>query len=160
MRAFLQLFHRIEKTVSALGLAILSILVVIDVVGREVVGQGWLPAQRSSVYLMIWVGFLGATLASAKNAHLAPEVADRLWKKDWVPYLTQVQQLSTALFCAFMGYLALGYVAETFSMGEKDVVTGIQLGWVQGILPYTFLSLALRHLFYFIQPSLIPEKPQ
>ena len=105
---------------------------------------------------MIWLGFIGASLTSAKGAHLRPEIADKLWRGVGKKIADALAQLITAAFCLGMAYLAYRYVMESKAMGDVSVVTGIPLWIVQLAIPYTFASMALRHFAYSIMPAIRP----
>jgi len=137
----------------------MALLTLMDVINREAfrLGLPWL--QKSAVYLMIWGGFLGAALTTARGAHLRPEVTDRLWPKKTRPLIHSVEEFLTGLFCAAMAVLSISYVMDSKSMGDSNVATGLPIWVIQLVIPYSFASMAIRHLAYAFLPKLRPKKP-
>jgi TRAP-type C4-dicarboxylate transport system permease small subunit len=134
----------------------MTLLVLLDIIGREVLQTSFPWAQKSAVYLMIWMGFVGACLTSAKGAHLRPEIADKLWRGVGKTLSQFLEQALIATFCGGMAYLAWDYVGESKTMGDLSVVTGTPMWMIQAAIPYTFASMAIRHSFYAFFPGLKP----
>lgn len=153
----LYLLNRIEKRVCSAGFAAMTFLVLFDVFGREVLSKSFPWAQKSAVYLMIWLGFLGASLTSATGGHLRPEIADRLWKGALKTWIGALSQLMTAVFCAGLAAYAWGYVQESKALGDVSVVVGLPMWIVQLAIPYTFASMAVRHFCYAVFPAIRPQ---
>ncbi len=160
LRRFLILISRIETWAAASCFALMAVLTLLDVISREALRSGVVWAQKSSVYLMIWGGFLGATLTTARGTHLRPEIADRLCPARLHGLLAVLGNLMTSVFCGGMAFFAIRYVLETRSMGDVSVVTGVPVWVVQLVIPYVFASMAVRFLAYSFWPALRPPKPE
>lgn len=152
MKSFIDILGRVERILAALFMGAMTILVVFDVGSREIFNQGIPWAQKTAVYFMIWGGFLGAVMVSEKASHLRPEVADKLWSKK--PELfVRIQNLITLVFCFTFTYASISYVAESLEFGDKSVVLQVPLWVLQLIIPYTFLSMGLRNLYFLFRPN-------
>ena len=81
MKSFIDGLDRVQRILAGICIALLSVLISLDIFGRELFSHGFHWAQKTSVYLMIWAGFLGSSLTNNKGAHLRPEIADKLWRK-------------------------------------------------------------------------------
>jgi TRAP-type C4-dicarboxylate transport system permease small subunit len=154
----LNFVYQIEKFISAAGFALMTLLVLLDIFSREVLKVSFPWSQKSAVYLMIWLGFVGASLTSAKNAHLRPEIADKLWQGKLKPVGGFLEQLVIATFCLTMAYVSAGYIQESKTMGDHSVVTGIPMWILQLAIPYAFTSMGFRHLIYSLIPSIKPVR--
>jgi TRAP-type C4-dicarboxylate transport system permease small subunit len=119
---------------------------------------GIIWAQKLALYFMLWGGLFGTVCASAKGAHLRPEIADKLLPKAIMPYVKIIEQLVISGFFLFLSYLSFLYIGESIEQDEVNPVTEIHLWKVQLIFPYIFSSMGLRHLLYGIFPSLAPEE--
>jgi TRAP-type C4-dicarboxylate transport system permease small subunit len=118
---------------------------------------GIIWAQKLALYFMLWGGLFGTVCASAKGAHLRPEIADKALPKSVMPYIKIMEQLIISLFFFFLAYLSFLYIGESIEQDEVNPVTEIRLWKVQLIFPYIFSSMGLRHFLYGIFPSLAPE---
>jgi len=114
-------------------------------------------AQKLSLYFMLWGGLFGTVLASAKGAHLRPEIADKVLPKSVIPYVKVAEQLLISAFFCFLAYLSVLYLFDSIEQDEENPVTQIKLWKVQLIFPYIFCSMGFRHFFYAILPSLAPQ---
>ena len=155
--SFLKGLHRLEKWVAAACFGGLSLLVLADIFLREGLHRSFPFGPKLAIDLMIWGGFLGASLTSARGTHLRAEAFEKIWPVSWRPAVETIGQWMTAAFCAALAYLAFSYVRETHQMGEVGVVTGIPVWISQAMIPYSFASLTLRHLAYAVMPSLRPR---
>lgn len=146
----------VERFIAALCLGGLTLVMFLDVGLRETTKEGIVWAQKFSLHLMFWAGMLGAALVSSKGGHLRPEIADKLWPKKLHGVLKFIEHLLIAAFCAYLGYAAMRFVGQSLDSGQKNPVTDIPLWILQIVMPYTFCSMAFRHLCYSFLPAIRP----
>ena len=140
--------------VAAFSIAVLALMS--DVIGREVFGHGVFGAQRVAVWATAVVGLVGFALVSSDAGHLRPQFADRWVPRSAEPVLNRVADVISALICVFLGYYAVLFVRSSFELGERGVGIPIELWPLQLILPWMFLSSAVRHLSFAVFPALKP----
>ncbi|WCL49904.1 TRAP transporter small permease [Leptospira sp. GIMC2001] len=148
----------VEKVFGGLCFAILALLMAMDVGSREIFNEGIEWAQKGAIILMIWGGFIGAALTTAKGGHLRPEIADKLWPEKFKPFLKVIEHLIVTGFCVFLFYLSLEHLQAVQANGDiHPVIVGLPLWVVNIIFPYVFVSMAFRHFVFAIVPSLRPD---
>lgn len=152
MKIFLHYLTQIEKVIAAFMVAILTMLVIGDVISREFFKLGIPWAQKSAVYLMVWSGFLGAILMNHKAEHLRPEMGDKLWKGSMKMIAYRFQQLVVCIYCFGAAYFSYLYVQESKEMADMNVILNVSMWVLQIILPYAFFSMGLRSLYFLINP--------
>ncbi|WP_367898485.1 TRAP transporter small permease [Leptospira sp. WS58.C1] len=146
-----------EKVLAGLCFGGLTILMGLDVGGREIFNSGIEWAQKAAILLMIWGGFLGAALTSGEGGHLRPEIADKLWPKSAHNFQKGLEHFLIGMFCLFFLYLSYVHVSEAKNFGDiHPVIELLPLWVVKTIFPYTFMAMAFRHLIYSFIPSLRP----
>lgn len=124
----------------------------------DFIGSGGIVwAQKLSLYFMLWGGLFGTVLASAKGAHLRPEIADKVLPKAIMPIVKVIEQLIIASFFFFLTYLSFLYLLDSIEQDEINPVTEIHLWKVQLIFPYIFASMGIRHFLYGVLPSVAPQ---
>jgi C4-dicarboxylate transporter DctQ subunit len=153
MKKFLNVLSKIEGWMAIICAGSMTFLVILDVIARELFNSGFPWAQKGAVFLMIWAGYLGAIIVSSKAAHLRPEIGDKVWGEKKQELFVRVQNLVTLAFCSIFTYGAIRYVIESREFGDKSVVTGISLWILQLVIPYTFASMAIRNLYYLVNPK-------
>ncbi len=127
---------------------------------------------------MLWVGFLGASIATQQKRHLALEMGEKIWPKAIARYVRALAMLATAGMCVFLLYLSWISLRDHYGVWHKEwaagnpVPTGERLSgantkipvWlVFAIFPYTFIVMGLRFVglaaeAVFVKPS--PEGEQ
>ncbi len=93
--------------------------------------------------LVLWIGFIGATLATKEDKHINIDVVSR-----WLPSLGRnVVALITHLFsfciCCLLAYAAIKFVKNEFQM-EKSTFLSIPVWVPELVLPFTFILMTLR----------------
>lgn len=158
MRAGLQIFLRfletVEGFVATLAYAGVALLLIGDIVAREILGMPVLGAQTIAVLAAIVAGFLGLSLATASGSHLKPEFIDRLFPSSIDRYLDRASDLVSAALFFTIAWFAFRFVGESLAAGDRAAILFFPLWPIQLIMPYTFLSCATRHLLYGIDPDL------
>ena len=111
-------------------------------------GIVWAPYFALSA--MLWVGFIGASMATYKRTHLALEMGEKIWPAKVKPYVQATARLVTASFCVFL--LGLAYLSTVDHFGtwatnhNADVIPSVE--WPKWavflVLPVTFAAMALR----------------
>lgn len=145
-----------EKFIAGICIGGLTLIMFADVGAREIFKEGISWAQKISLHLMFWGGMLGVAVVSSKGAHIRPEIGEKLWPKSLKPFLKSLEHFFIAAFCAAMAWVAFSFVLQSKADGQRHPVTDIPLWILQIVLPYTFLSMTLRHLVYSLAPSVRP----
>jgi TRAP-type C4-dicarboxylate transport system permease small subunit len=92
-------------------------------------------------------------MVANKAQHLRPEIADKLWGEKGKYIFVRIQNLFMFIFCAVFTYVAIQYVSESFEFGDKSVVLQVPLWVLQLVIPYTFASLGIRNIYFFLNPA-------
>ena len=109
----------LEKSIISIALLIMVSLSFLDYLRREVpffdfeIDGG----ANASVVLMVWVGFLGASLATRQRKHLAVDATDRILSPKAARVAKRFTALVAAVFCWQFGGHALGMVESNLLAG-------------------------------------------
>ena len=142
-----RLIGRIEKTLLSVMLAAMIAVAFLQIVLRNFFDTG-LPWGDSFVrYLVLWVGFIGAALATREGSHINIDVMSR-----WLPGVSKtvnllVVRLFSCLVCAVLTYASLVFVRNERLMGATAFLD-IPVWLLQLVLPATFALMAVRYAFY------------
>ena len=135
----------------------ITLFVVADIFSREVLSISVVWAQKAAVYLMIWAGFIGSSLATSKGAHLRPEIGDKLWPLKLQPTFHRLRHFVTAVFCLCACYYGIGYLRESFEMGDTNPVLMMPMWIAQVVIPVTFFLNAFKNFIFAFFPSTMPS---
>jgi TRAP-type C4-dicarboxylate transport system permease small subunit len=136
---------RLEKALMVLFLGLMIVAAFAQIALRNFVGVG-LPWSEPLVrYLVLWVGFIGASLASQEGRHITIEVIKLRPSASGRRYLAAVSQLCAVVVCAVMTWAAVRFVRDDAQIGNRtflDLPT-----WVlETIIPAAFAIMSLRFL--------------
>jgi len=152
----LNALQRLEGAVAALAYATVALLLMGDVLGREFFGEGIFGAPKMAVYAAIVAGFLGLALATGAGSHLRPAFLDGVFPDRFDLRAWQAADFVSALIYLGLAWIAIEFVLSTRESGDKAAVLYWTLWPIQMVMPYAFLSCALRHALYCAVPSLRP----
>lgn len=142
---------KIEKIFLVIGVSVMILAVFFDIVLRELFDNGFIWAKELAAFLMIWVGFVGASLAAKENKHIVVGVPEKLFPKKILPYVSLFASVIIFLVTIMIAYLGFNYVLETKEFGETSLVLNIPLWIVQIIIPVSLLIIAFRFIGIGIQ---------
>jgi len=112
-------------------------------------GYSW--SKELSLLLLLWVGFLGASVCAHEGKHLRMEAFDKLIPPAIARWLRAVGYLATAAFCIFMTVLGYRYIFDPTTgfyyiggvFGEQTQIPD----WVANIAaPVAFALTAMRFI--------------
>ena len=156
MRIFRQLDHYLAKIETWVLISLLALMVLLSfgqVVLRNVFNFGLLWADTFLRQLVLWVGFLGASLAVRGRRHIAIDFLPNFLPEGWLKPLRVVVDFSAGVISLF-----LLIAAWNFIQFEKESGSILFLNlpvWIfQTILPFSFGVIAIRFLFCALEGAL------
>lgn len=144
-----------ESIVAMAAYAAVAMLLMADVIGREMLGKSIFGAQQIAVYGAIIAGFLGLTLATSDNAHLRPGFMDFVFKR-CESHLVRIGDLISGLFFLGAAYIAWTFVAVSMEFSDRAPVLQFVVWPLQLVIPYAFVSAGVKHLVFAARPGLKP----
>lgn len=151
--AVLLVLEETEGYVAMLAYAGLAALLIADVLMREVFSIPILGAQSLAVLAAIVAGFLGLSLATARGMHLRPALFDNLLPSRFDRYVERGSDLVAAVFYILIAVFALRFIGESRAAGDRAAVLYFPLWPIQLVMPYAFMSCAIRHAAYALNPG-------
>lgn len=136
----------IERAFLVTALSVMCLVVFLDFALRELFSYGFVWAKELAMFLMIWVGFVGASLATRANRHLVVGIPEKLFPPKILRYVSSFVSALVVVLTLFIAYLGWQYVMETRMFEERSLVLRIPLWYVQMIIPLSLLVIALRFL--------------
>lgn len=150
---------RFETVLIVLILSVMVLLSFLQVLLRNFFDEGLLWGDILLRHLVLWVGFLGASLATRDQKHISIDLFGRLLPER----KKNIATLITNLFSVFVGYL-LTDASWYFVMDEKAVGTTIfsevPVWYFQIIIPIGFGLITFRFLINTLKNirTLFPHK--
>ncbi|WP_068255261.1 TRAP transporter small permease [Janibacter corallicola] len=134
----------IERTLLGLSIIVMSVLVVGNVISRNLFGVSWAFTEEIGSLLLIVVTFGGLGYAAHQRRHIAMSalydlLADR--GRDTLGWLVSVVSAATMLV---MAYLGARYAIQIYASGDSSNVLGIPMFLPLSVIPVGFLLAAMR----------------
>jgi TRAP-type C4-dicarboxylate transport system permease small subunit len=149
---------RIEAATAVAAMSACGLLLMADVLSREFIGQGIPWAQRVAVYCATIAGMLGFVLAIESGEHLRTKFLDGIFPAPVRPAVVRIGSLLSAAVFLFLAYYSWLFVHTSYLSGYRGVALEVPVWPMQVILPYAFVSAALRYLAYAVFPALTPAE--
>lgn len=122
--------------------------------------NGLIWAQSFGLSGMLWVGFLGASMATKEGSHLTLEIMEFVWRGRLKAHVGRAGALLAAAFCLVLGWLSLEQVKIEYgewagSEGAVGTLSGFEAPrfLVFAILPWSLAVMALRFLGRAVGPT-------
>jgi C4-dicarboxylate transporter DctQ subunit len=143
---------RAEETLLIFLLTVMVVMSFLQVVLRNLFSSGILWADILLRHILLWLGFLGAAIATSENRHINIDALRRFL----TPRIRMVVEVITDLFAAGVCIL-LARASWDFVEGEiadsQTVVEGIPSWYAQIIIPIGFGLLVIHFIIRAILRS-------
>jgi TRAP-type C4-dicarboxylate transport system permease small subunit len=115
----------------------------VQVIGRNLLASGMFWADELLQHMVLWLGFLGASLATRDQRHLSIDVLARLLPGRWRAWLGLLVDVAALLICVLLTQAAWGFVRSEATVGAV-LTFGVPTWLAQSIIPLGFCSIAWR----------------
>ena len=140
---------RVEKFLIVVMLSVMILLAFLQIVLRNAFSTGISWGDPLVRYLVLWVGFIGASLATKEEKHITIEVFSRWFSANSAFCLKLLSQLISAVICGLLTVAGWTFVQNEAQMGEVAMLK-IPIWIPQMIIPITFALMTLRFLLSFL----------
>jgi TRAP-type C4-dicarboxylate transport system permease small subunit len=151
MKTFLKrldiFIYQLEKVLIVCALIVMALVVFLQVVLRAF-NMGFPWAEELARYLMIWAGFMGASIATKQRRHLKIDVLPRLLSSNGraKAIVIRLASLISAVFCFFLVKVGYEFVVHSVNTGRTSTSMGLPIWVVQLAIPITTVVIACRFL--------------
>jgi TRAP-type C4-dicarboxylate transport system permease small subunit len=126
--------------------------------------NGLVWSQQMGLCFMLWVGLMGASLGARDRAHIAFELAGKLWPRPVQPVAEWVARMVSAAFTLFLAALAVAFAREhhaewSSSGGQAGLFEAFRVPrfLIYGFLPFPLTVMGLRFLGYGVRAPGAPS---
>ncbi|WP_419812546.1 TRAP transporter small permease [Bacterioplanoides sp.] len=143
IKRLLHWVHKAEDALLILLLLSMIILAGVDIIARSAFGGGivWIPPLLR--VMVLWLGLLGALLATRTREHIAIDIINRLAGAQVKRICAVLTSLFAAVVCGVIGWHSKEFVAG--SLEYDDIAFARVPAWpLQLVIPLSFSLMALR----------------
>jgi C4-dicarboxylate transporter, DctQ subunit len=141
---------RFETVILVIVLSIMVILAFLQVVLRNLFDEGILWGDTFLRHLVLWVGFLGASLATREKKHINIDLFNRFVKGKSKSLINALVNLFAAVVCWYLTSAAWTFVLDE-KAANSTLFNDIPTWYFQVIIPVGFLLMTIRFLIFFIE---------
>ena len=120
MKRLVQWLHRLEDSVLVLLLLAMIILAGYDILARSIFGGGvsWIPPLLR--VMVLWIGLLGALLATRSREHISIDLISKLGGPTLNRIASTVTLLFAAIVCGLVGWFSGQYFCFRQTLWPAD----------------------------------------
>ena len=133
----------LERTLVVLLLTGLLGLGLLQVIERNILASGIFWADELLQHMVLWLGFLGASLATREHRHLSIDVLSHLLPMRWQLWLGLLVNTVALVLCMLLVQAAWGLVRSEYTAGTV-LTFGVPAWLAQSIIPLGFGAITLR----------------
>ncbi|MFZ0392023.1 MAG: TRAP transporter small permease [Calditrichia bacterium] len=139
-----------ENGMIILVLSVMVLLSFLQVLLRNFFDTGLLWGDIFLRHLVLWVGFIGASLATRENKHINIDILTRFLPEKLLPAARIVTYLFTAFICVVLAKAAWVFVSYEKEFGTT-LFSDIPAWIIQVIIPAGFALMALRFILKILE---------
>jgi TRAP-type C4-dicarboxylate transport system permease small subunit len=137
------MLNKAEGALLILLLVVMLLLAFLQVVLRNVFSSGFLWADIVLRHLVLWIGFLGAALATSQERHISIDAFTRFFSPRMKHALRVFTNLFAAVVCYFLMTASVTFVQSEVEAGTM-VLENIPGWYAQSIIPVGFGLLIIH----------------
>ena len=141
---------KFETVILVVVLSMMVILAFLQVVLRNLFDEGILWGDTFLRHLVLWVGFLGASLATREKKHISIDLFTRFVKGKTKSFVNALVNLFAAVVCWYLTSAAWTFVLDE-KAANSTLFNDIPTWYFQIIIPAGFLLMTIRFLVFFIE---------
>ena len=141
---FYRILNKSIEVVTILFLSCMIVLVPTEVLLRYAFGKSLYVTEELTRYLMVWMVFLGSSLAFRENSHITIEILVNRFhgrSRSWWNLIAQVLLLTFLIFIIIEGIIPL-----TFQMRQIVPSLGVPMFWFYLAIPVGGVVMILNIL--------------
>jgi TRAP-type C4-dicarboxylate transport system permease small subunit len=151
---------RIETAETVLLVLVMTVMVLLSflqVVLRNVFDQGILWGDILLRHLVLWVGFLGASLATREEKHISIDLFTRFLRQRGQHIVRVITNLFASYICYLLASASISFVSDEKMYGTT-LFGDVPAWYFQLIIPIGFILMGFRFLVLAIQYTVFAVK--
>lgn len=151
---FLKILYGIEDGILVIVISVMIIFSFAQIILRNFAGAGFIWGDAFLRFMVLWIGLLGAMVATREDNHISIDVVSYLVPARVKSILRIFTDFFTSFVCGLLSYASINFLLD--EKLEGTVAFALSPTWdieawiFETILPFAFGVISLRYLFYLI----------
>jgi len=138
-----EIIDRMEQALLVILLSVMIFTAFLQIILRNFFATGLSWGDSMVRNLVLWVGFIGATLATREGKHINIDVVSRWFPSLGKPFIDFITHLFSFFVCCGLTYATLKFIKNEVQMGNRTFLN--IPAWIpEMILPITFSLMTFR----------------
>jgi len=147
------IIDRAEQTLISVLLSVMILIAFLQIILRNLFATGLSWGDPLVRNLVLWVGFIGAAIATSEGKHISIDVVSQLVPARGKIFIEVIIHVSSFIVCGLLTFAAVKFISNEALMGDGTFL-GIRAWVPELILPVTFGLMTLRYGFRFLKTFL------
>lgn len=140
------IIDRVEQTLVSIFLSAMILIAFLQIVLRDIFATGFTWGDPLVRNLVLWVGFIGAAIATREGKHISIDVVSQ-----WVPprgkiLIEVIIYVASFIICGLLTFAAVKFIRNE-SLTNNITFLGIRSWIPELVLPITFGLMTIRYGF-------------
>ena len=141
--------RRVEDSLLVILVLMIIGMAVTQIVLRNLFDTGIVWGDIMVRILVLWIGMVGAMVASRKGEHINIDIVSRYLPHQFKKIISSLVEFATFMICIAAAYYSVKFVIGEFQYGDM-AFAGVPYWLCEAIIPLGFLVIALRYLLLSI----------
>ncbi|MFZ9037354.1 MAG: TRAP transporter small permease [Gammaproteobacteria bacterium] len=146
MQSWNQRLHRVEDALLVVLLSAMILLASTQILLRNFFDSGFVWIDPILRVLVLWLGLIGATVASRYNKHIRIDLLSRYFERNTHRLIQSVVGQVSAWTCLLVAWHGFRWIHLDYQDGLTSFA-GIPAWMLEVVIPVTFTLIGLRYLF-------------
>lgn len=146
MKILLFLEAHAERCFIAACLAIMSVVLIVQVVMRYVFHAPFIWSEELSRYLLIWGALMGTSLAVRESRHISVDFFPTVFGPKSFTFFKIVAHIGNLVFCVLMCWYSIPLIIRLKSIGQLSASLEIPMWLIYSAVPAGLGCMGLRTL--------------
>jgi TRAP-type C4-dicarboxylate transport system permease small subunit len=140
-----RIIERVEDSILVGLLLLMIVMSVLQILLRDLFATGIVWSDILVRILVLWVGLVGAMVASRQGRHINIDIMDRYLSERAKIVARSVVEFFTALICLIAACYSLRFVQMEFSVSGKAFAK-VPSWLCESIIPFGFMVMSVRYI--------------
>ena len=145
MQAWIDRLHRVEDALLVVLLSATILLASTQILLRNLFDSGLVWADPLLRVMVLWLGLIGATVATRNNKHIQIDVLSRFFKPRLLSLIEAIVAQISAWTCIVIAGYGLRWIQLDYADGLGSFI-GVPAWMLEVIVPLAFGLIGLRYL--------------
>lgn len=146
IKKIITFLHRTEDIILISLLLVMIFIAVTQIFLRNFFDSGILWGDSLVRVLVLWIGLLGAMVASRTNNHIKIDIISRYLSARLKKLSGLVIEIFTAFVCGTLSWIGINFIRMEMQFGNSTIA-GIPSWICELIIPIAFSVICLRYAF-------------